>query len=150
MAETDQPQAQALPLRLEVVPEPVPAEIGPDVRAALLAHHVVRGRYPNADLWLVALDLLDKEDVEAEAPNLPFHAVLADMAGSAVAEAEGVLWDLDATIVTPTSRPRLPSEDEHAWAAGVVRADPELAPRIDAGEVELYRPIPPLANWHDI
>ncbi|MGH9223038.1 MAG: hypothetical protein ACRD2W_04475 [Acidimicrobiales bacterium] len=145
MADPDASQ----PLRLEVAPEPLPAEITREFRSALLANPVVRSHFPNADLWLVALDFLHKVELEEDDENLPFHAVLADMAGSVVVEADGYLWELDRVEARPTPRPRLPNDEEHAWAADLVRRDKALAARIDAGEAELYRPTPPLASARD-
>ena len=144
-------------LRVEVVEEPLRAEIGPDLRKALLSHPVVRSRYPEADLWLVGLDVLDKgtdaafgpRKPEGEEANSPFRAVLANMTGSEVVEAEGRLWELEDLSIIPTSRPRLPNDEEHAWALDILRRDAALAARIDAGEVEPYRPIPPLASVLD-
>src|SRR5437588_10551554 len=129
-------------LRLEVTEEPADDQLG-DLRAVLLADPLVRARYPSADMWLVSVDLLDKD----EAGDGEFRAVLADMAGSDTAVAYGRLADPYSITVTPTLRPRFPSEEEHAWALGVLRqADPDLARRIDEGEVDVYRPMPPLAN----
>jgi len=136
-------------LRIEVVEEPVRAEVGPDLRKALLGHPVVRSRYPEADLWLIGLDVLDKGAGEGEEANAFFRAVLADMGGSEVVEAEGRLWELDALSIIPTARHRLPNDEEHAWALEVVRREAGLADRIDAGEVEPYRPMPPLASELD-
>jgi hypothetical protein len=129
-------------LRLEVEPEPLAAELGPELRSALLAHPVVRAQYPNADLWVVGVDPLDKGDE----PNGRFRAILADMAGNDVLEAEGRPWDIEELVVWPTARARLPTPEEHEWAVGVLAGDPVLGPRLAAGQVEAYRPVPPLAN----
>lgn len=137
-------------LRIEVTEEPLRAEIGPELRKALLGHPVVKSRYPHADLWVVGLDVLDKATGDGEEVNSPFRAVLANMNGSEVVEAEGRLWELDDLAIIPTSRPRLPNDEEHGWALDLVRrGDPDLARRIDAGEVEPYRPMPPLASMVD-
>jgi hypothetical protein len=133
------------PLRLEVEAEPLSAELGPELRSALLAHPVVRSQYPNADLWVLGVDALEKGDE----PNGRFRAILADMAGNDVLEADGRPWDIDDLWVDPTARPRLPTADEHEWAVGVLKSDAVLGPRIDAGQVEPYRPVPPLANVQD-
>lgn len=134
------------PLRLEVVEEPLPAELTADLRNGILANPVVRTRWPNSDLWFVGLDSFDKTGPEDE-PY--FRAVLADMGGSDVVDAVGSLWDLGSVIVVPTGRARVPHEEERAWAVEVLRRDREWARRIDAGEVELYRPMPPLASTLD-
>ncbi|MFP5319891.1 MAG: hypothetical protein ACLGI2_16555 [Acidimicrobiia bacterium] len=136
-------------MRIEVTEEPVRGEIGPELRKALLGHAVVKSRYPEADLWLVGLDVLDKGSGEGEEANSPFRAVLTNMAGSEVVEAEGHLWELDNLSIIPTSRQRLPNDEEYAWAVDILRRDPALAARIDAGEVEPYRPLPPLGSVID-
>lgn len=136
-------------LRIEVTEEPVRAEIGPELRKALLGHAVVKSRYPHADLWLVGLDVLDKGPGEGDEANSPFRAVLANMTGSEVVEVEGHLWELDTLSIIPTSRPRLPNDEEYAWAVDILRRDSDLAARIDAGEVVPYRPIPPLGSVID-
>ena len=66
--------AVADPLRLEVVEEPLPAELNDDLRNGILAHPLVRTRWPNADLWIVSLDSFDKTGPEDE-PY--FRAILA-------------------------------------------------------------------------
>ncbi|MEW6154367.1 MAG: hypothetical protein AB1673_10330 [Actinomycetota bacterium] len=137
------------PLRVEIEAEPLPAEVGPELRSALLSHPVVRSHFPGADLWLVSLDFPDKGRAEGDDQNLPFRAVLADMAGDAVIEAEGRLWELDAVDAWPTSRSRLPNDEEHAWAAELVLRDADLAARVEEGRAELYRPVPALANVQD-
>lgn len=134
------------PLRLEVVEEPPLTKLDDDLRNGILAHPMVRTRWPNADLWIVSLDSFDKTGPEDE-PY--FHAILADMAGSDVVDAIGSTWDIESVDVMPSGRARIPHDEEHAWAVEVVRGDAELARRIDAGEVELYRPIPPLASVLD-
>lgn len=139
-------------LRLEVVEEPEEQELAAQLRPALLSHPVVRARYPNADMWIVHVDELGKDDARPGAGvgdegAGEFRAFLADMAGNDVAEAYGRLADPYSVSVASTPRPRLPAEEEHAWALGVLRdADADLARRIDRGEVEPYRPMPPLAS----
>ena len=149
MADVPAPSATAGALRLEVVPEPPVAPITKELRTALLTTPVVRSHFPNADLWLVGLDFMHKGPVDEEDQNLLFRASLADMGGSVVMEAQGYLWELDRVDAWPTSRPRLPNDEEHAWAADLVQRELELAPRIEAGEVELYRPMPPLVSTQD-
>ncbi|MGH9279474.1 MAG: hypothetical protein ACRD12_15405, partial [Acidimicrobiales bacterium] len=130
------------PLRLEVVEEPE-EDLAGELTSVLLSHSVVRARYPSSDMWIVAVDKLDKRESEEG----EFRAFLADMNGNDMAEAYGRLADPYSITVTPTDRPRLPNEEEHAWALALLRDnDPELAQRLDAGEVEAYRPMPPLAS----
>ena len=51
-------------LRLEVVEEPIEGDLAEELRSVLLSHAVVRARYPSADMWIVAVDQLDKEGAE--------------------------------------------------------------------------------------
>ncbi len=90
----------------------------------------------------MGVDILDKEP----RPDAWFRAILHNLAGSDVVEAYGYLDDLNGITVIPTSRMRLPNEEEHAWALQTLRTDPELARRLDAGEVEATWPMPPLAG----
>lgn len=142
MSEPLEPSPAAPPLRLEVVPEPADDGLSPELRAALTRDPLVRVQYPDADLWLVGTDVLSKE----EGTDLPFRAILENLAGSEVVEVDGYLLDPDSLVVTPTSRPRLPNDEEHAWAVEVLRVDSEVARRLDAGELTTYRPMPPVLN----
>lgn len=132
-------------LRLEVMPEEPAVPVTPDLRNSLLSHPVVRAEFANADLWIVRLDAVEKEGDDE--PR--FHALLADMAGSSVVEADGGLWNPESVAMWSTGRHRLPNDEEHAWALGLVRNDPAVAAGIDAGEIEPYLPLPPLASTVD-
>jgi hypothetical protein len=145
----DPPDADAgpTPLRLEVVAETGERlgegdELLSTLRSALVGNPTVRSRYPDADLWLIGVDVLDKEP----RPDAWFRAILHDMAGGEVVEAWGYLDDMDGITVLPTNRERLPTEEEHAWAVDLLRHDPELARRLDEGQVTTYAPMPPLAS----
>jgi hypothetical protein len=142
MPEPQEPSPAAPPLRLEVVPEPGDDGLPPELRAALTRDPIVRVQYPEADLWLVGIDILSKE----EGQDLPFRAILENLAGGEVVEVDGYLYEPDSLVVTPTSRHRLPNDEEQGWALDALRADAELARRLDAGEVTTYRPVPPLAS----
>jgi len=150
-ADTDAPDAGGAPeapdaaagaLTVEVTALPDPLAALGDVAKAITRHPRVRVDYPGADLWLVNLDVVDKDPGE----DARFRAVMSDMASGRVVEATGRLGRPDSVAIHPTGREHLPRDDEHAWALEVVRHDEELAAALDAGEVEAYRPLPPLAS----
>jgi hypothetical protein len=138
--EIPEPSTGAPPLRVEVGPEPADDGLSRELRGALTRDPLVRMQFPDADLWLVGTDVLSKE----EGADLPFRAILENLAGSEVVEVDGYLLDPTSLVVTPTSRPRLPNDEEHAWARDVLRVDTEVAARLGAGEMTTYRPMPPL------
>ena len=51
-----------------------------------------------------------------------------------------------APTVRSSSRQPLPSAEEREAALAVLGADPELGPKLDAGDLLVYRPMPPLAG----
>lgn len=139
------------PLRLEIVAEAGSEALDADLRRVLSTHSVIRTQFADADLWLVARDILEKDVPAGEHgpggdPGAPFRAILHNLAGNEVVEVLGELGDPDSVRVLSTARPRLPNEEEHTWARDVLRMDPDLAQRVDAGEVSFYRPMPPVAN----
>ena len=142
MPEPTDPSTVAAPLRLEVVPEPSDDGMPRELRASLTRDPVMRVQFPDADLWLVGTDVLSKE----EGRDLPFRAILENLAGGEVVEVDGYLDDPESLVVTPTSRPRLPNDEEHAWALDVLRVDSEVAERLDGGQLTAYRPVPPVVH----
>ena len=142
MSEPLEPSTAAPPLRLEVVSEPADDGLPSELRGALTRDPLVRVQYPDADLWLVGTDVLSKE----EGADLPFRAILENLAGGEVVEVDGYLLEPESLVVTPTGRPRLPNDEEHLWAREVLRADTEVGGRLDAGEATAYRPMPPIVH----
>lgn len=124
------------PLRVEVEPQPAHQALVKRASASLLSLPVIQRDFPGVDLWLVAYDVMDKPGDGGEA-NPPFVGTVQDMDSGRVLEVRGLLDDPDTYGLDYTSRQHPPTEDELAWAVA------EIGP--DEG-VEVYRPLPPLAN----
>ena len=132
-------------LRVEVVPEAAYEEDMAAASAALMVHEMVQVDFAGRDLWMVAHDVVDK-GVEA---GQRFTAVIQDMDSGRVLRADGRFDELDYASLINTSSQRPPSDDEFTWAVDALKDDPEFGPALEAGEVEPYRPLPPLANLRD-
>lgn len=132
-------------LRVEVLPEAAYEQEIARVSAALMAHEMVQVDFAGRDLWMVAHDVVDKGDEAGQR----FAAIVQDMDSGRVLRADGRFDELEyvSLIHTPWQRP--PTDDEFAWAVDSLREDPELGPRLEAGELQAYRPMPPLTNLHD-
>ena len=114
--------------------------------AALMAHDMVQVDFAGRDLWMVAHDVVDK-GVEA---GQRFTAIVQDMDSGRVLRADGRFDELDYASLIHTDWQRPPTDDEFAWAIDAIREDPALGPALEAGELQPYRPMPPLANRHDV
>ncbi len=148
--------------RLEVTVEP----LGPDdgmVRSAsdaLLAHPAVRALVGDArECRLLRFQLLDGPDdvcvretrKTVRRPLSDFRATVYDYVRDAVLEVTGPLDALDADapedvevrIVSYQPRPDI---DEFRAAVDIVMHDRELRRQVDSGEVEVYRPMPPVIS----
>lgn len=123
------------PLRVEVEAQPAHQALVARATASLLTLPVIKRDFPSADLWLVAYDVLEKDSGSDE--HHPFVGTVQDMDSGRVLEVRGLLDDPDSYALEYTSRQYPPTEDELAWAVSEI-GPPE--------GVEVYRPIPPLAN----
>jgi hypothetical protein len=132
-------------LRVEVSPEPAYEEEMARASAALLAHDTVQVDFAGRDLWMVAHDVVDKG---AEASQR-FTATIQDMDSGRVLLADGRFDELEYASLAHTAWQRPPSDDEFAWAVASLKEDGALGPALAAGELEAYRPMPPLANLRD-
>ena len=149
---------------LNVVVEP----FGPDQAAtdaaiaALLAHPSVRQVIGANEHRLLDFRVDHHEDPCAEhrvgaaktaagCPPDRFAAIVYDYAVNQVLELRGPLYALDAMAPGPVEvrmlgQQPLPSGDEFAAAVDVVMHDRELRERIRAGELAVYRPMPPVVD----
>jgi hypothetical protein len=132
-------------IRVEVVAEPVYEEAMAQASAALMVHDMVQVDFAGRDLWMVAHDVVDKGDEAGQR----FTAVVADMDSGRVLRADGRFDQLDYASLIHTAWQRPPTEDEFGWAVDALKEDPVLGPQLEAGDVEPYRPMPPLANRYD-
>ena len=130
---------------MEILPEAAYEEEMARASAALLAHEMVQVDFAGRDLWMVAHDVVDK-GVEA---GTRFTAIIQDMDSGRVLRADGRFDELDYASLVHTPWQRPPSDDEFAWAVASLTEDGELGPALRAGELEPYRPMPPLANLRD-
>src|SRR4051812_32346868 len=113
--------------------------------AALLLHELVQVDFAGRDLWMVAHDVVDKGPEAGQR----FTATIQDMDTGRALRADGRFDDLDYSSLTTVAWQRPPSDDEFTWAVDALKEDTELGPPIEAGELEPYRPMPPLANLYD-
>jgi hypothetical protein len=132
-------------LRIEVLAERAYEEEMVRASAALMTHDMVQVDFAGRDLWMVAHDVVDK-GVEA---GQRFTAIVQDMDSGRVLRADGRFDELDYASLINTDWQRPPSDDEFAWAVGALQEDPTLGPALAAGDLEPYRPMPPLANLRD-
>ncbi len=133
------------PLRIEVVPEVVYQEEMARATKALFAHDVVQVDFAGRDLWLVAHDVVDKGDEAGQR----FTATIQDMDTGRVLLADGRFDELDYSTLNHAHWQRAPLDDEFGWAVDSLKEDPELGPPLLAGELQPYRPMPPLASFFD-
>lgn len=132
-------------LRIEVLAEPAYEEEMARASAALMAHDIVQVDFAGRDLWMVAHDVVDK-GIEA---GQRFSAIIQDMDSGRVLRADGRFDELDYASLIHTAWQRPPSDDEFAWAVDALKEDLVIGPALEAGELEPYRPMPPLANLRD-
>ena len=133
-------------LRVEVVAEAAYEDEMARASAALMAHDMVQVDFAGRDLWMVAHDVVDK-GVEA---GQRFSAIVQDMDSGRVLRADGRFDELDYASLIHTDWQRPPTDDEFAWAVDAVKEHLTLGPALEAGELEPYRPMPPLANRLDV
>jgi hypothetical protein len=132
-------------LRVEIVAEPAYEEEMARASAALLLHELVQVDFAGRDLWMVAHDVVDKGPEAGQR----FTATIQDMDTGRALRADGRFDDLDYSSLTTVAWQRPPSDDEFTWAVDALKEDTDLGPAIEAGQLEPYRPMPPLANLRD-
>ena len=133
------------PLRIEVLPEAAHDDEMARAVAALLGHDVIQVEFAGRDLWSVAHDVVDKG---AEAGQR-FTATIQDMDTGRLLLADGRFDELDYSTLNHTAWQRPPHDDEFGWAVDLLKEDPAFGPALESGELQPYRPMPPLASFHD-
>jgi hypothetical protein len=128
-----------------VLPEPAYEEEMAEASAALMLHETVQVDFAGRDLWMVAHDVVDKGPDAGQR----FSATIQDMDSGRVLRADGRFDDLDYAALTHLPWQRPPSDDEFGWAVDALKEDTELGPALETGDLEPYRPMPPLANIAD-
>lgn len=93
---------------------------------------------------LVGVQLLDAGP-EPESPGR-VRATVYDYNAEHALVVEAPLDGTAAPVSHSTSRQPLPSPEEREAALAVLRDDPDLGPKLTAGDLEPYRPMPPLAG----
>ncbi len=112
---------------------------------SLLAHDVIQVEFAGRDLWSVAHDVVDKGDEAGQR----FTATIQDMDTGRLLQADGRFDELDYSTLNHTAWQRPPHEDEFGWAVDLLREDPSFGPALESGELQPYRPMPPLASFYD-
>lgn len=133
------------PLRIEVLPEAAHEEEMARASTALLAHDIIQVEFAGRDLWSVAHDVVDK----GEEAGQRFTATIQDMDTGRLLQADGRFDELDYSTLNHTAWQRPPHDDEFGWAVDLLREDSHFGPALEAGELQPYRPMPPLASFYD-
>lgn len=133
------------PLRIEVLPEAAHEEEMARASTALLAHDIIQVEFAGRDLWSVAHDVVDK----GEEAGRRFTATIQDMDTGRLLQADGRFDELDYSTLNHTAWQRPPHDDEFGWAVDLLREDSQFGPALEAGELQPYRPMPPLASFYD-
>jgi len=133
-------------LRVEIVGETGYEDDMAQARSALLDQEVIQVDFAGRDLWLVSHDVVDK----GGDAGVRFTATIQDMDTGRLLRAVGYLDEVQNAELLPTSWQRPPTDEEFAWAVGLLEGDAAIGPALVAGEIEPYRPMPPLANLCDV
>lgn len=133
-------------LRVEIVGEPGHEDDMARASAALLDQEVIQVDFAGRDLWSVAYDVVDK----GPDAGVAFTATIQDMDTGRLLRAVGFLDEVQNAQLLNTGWQRPPTDEEFAWAVGMLRDDVTIGPALAAGELEPYRPMPPLANRCDV
>ena len=133
-------------LRVEIVAEAAYEEDMARASVTLLGQEVIQVDFAGRDLWLVAHDVEDK----GPDAGMRFTATVQDLDSGRLLRAVGYLDEVENAELFNMPWQRPPTDDEFAWAVGALREDPVVGPSLAAGEVEPYRPMPPLANVLDL
>ena len=134
------------PLRIEVLPQALYEDEIARAVTTLLGHDVIQAEFAGRDLWSVAHDVVDK----GQEAGQRFTATIQDMDTGRVLLADGRFDELDYSTLSHTGWQRPPHDDEFGWAVDVLKEDPALGPALEAGELQVYRPTPPLASFSDV
>ncbi|HEX2118240.1 MAG TPA: hypothetical protein VHF91_03585 [Acidimicrobiales bacterium] len=132
-------------LRVEILPEAAHEEDMAQATSALLNHDIIQVDFAGRDLWLVAHDVVDKGDEAGQR----FTATIQDMDSGRVLMADGRFDELDYSTIFHTAWQRPASDDEFAWAVDSLKEDLVLGPALEAGELQAYKPMPPIAGLRD-
>jgi hypothetical protein len=133
------------PLRIEVLPEALHEDDIARAIPTLMAHEVIQVEFAGRDLWVVAHDVVDK-GVEA---GQRFIATIQDMDTGRVLIADGRFDELDYSLMNHVAWQRPPHDDEFGWAVDLLKEHDDVGPALASGELQAYRPMPPLASFHD-
>jgi len=133
-------------LRIDIVAERGYEDDMAQARPALLDQNVCQVDFAGRDLWLVGHDVADK----GPDAGVRFTATIQDMDTGRVLRATGYLDEVDRAQLLYSSAQRPPTDEEFAWAVGILEGDEAFGPGLVAGNVEPYRPMPPLANLRDV
>ena len=133
-------------LRVEIVAEAAYEEDMARASLTLLGQEVIQVDFAGRDLWMVAHDVLDK----GPDAGVRFTATVQDMDSGRLLRALGYLDEVENAELLNLSWQRPPTDDEFAWAVGALQDDLVIGPSLAAGEVEPYRPMPPLADGLDM
>src|SRR5688500_12940889 len=113
---------------------------------SLLAHDIIQVEFAGRDLWSVAHDAV----VQGAEGGHRFTATIQAMDTGRLLQADGRFDELDYSTLNHTAWQRPPHDDEFGWAVDLLREDRTFGPALEAGELQAYRPMPPLASFYDV
>ena len=132
------------PLRVEIEPwGPAPETLDTAAREAV-RQTSARAGLDGDQARIVAVRSVES-DAEPEPPRR-VRTTVYDYRAEHALVVESSLDEDAAPTVRSSSRQPLPSAEEREAALAVLGEDPELGPKLDAGDLLPYRPMPPLAG----
>ena len=134
-------------LTVKIEPAGVPPRLHKQTADALPRSAALRPHLAKADHRLVSFQLLEPTRKTAKPQELDrYRATYYDYTNNRAIHAEGRLGAPGAPTVTVSQRQPRPSPEEFDEAVKIVRRHKELGPALRAGNLEPYRPMPPLVE----
>jgi hypothetical protein len=95
---------------------------------------------------LMSFDLIDSDfkGKNKRTPPTRYSATFYDYTNNRTIKAEGALDNSEPVKIREHKRLPVPNEEEFEEAINIVRQDPELGPKVHAGKLVPYQPMPPI------
>ncbi|HEX8650507.1 MAG TPA: hypothetical protein VF708_06680 [Pyrinomonadaceae bacterium] len=90
------------------------------------------------------LKLVDEEKTARPTPPKKYRAITYDYTNNQTVQLEGSFDDPQSVEISELGRQPLPNADEFDAAVQILRNDPRIGPAISQGQVQPFRPMPPL------
>ena len=138
-------------IRVEIEPWGPDQDTVNTVRQALLEHPVLREHLQGATYRLLGLDLHDSEATTRKTNELPtppesYRATVWDYTNSRALLIDGRFDNNQAAEISESAGQPLPANEEFEVAVELLRGDREIGAALSSGELQPYRPMPPLVE----